>query len=784
MRGWSPGRTRWLAVTLVLCARAGVAQRAPCCESSPQPADPARALEARVVEAAAEASAVSKTSSILDQIQDPRERKAFAALFRKRSPAERRKLAETFLADFPQSAFLAPVYEIAAKACIDLGDSKGAIEHARRSLEILPENPMLLVPLAAVQLEQGLTAEAAESAQAALEWLDRFSSPSAFSEKEWAVHERGLRASSYYVLGKATAAEGLAASDERRRDKLAQAGDYLEQSWLLSNDAGTAYALGLTRMAQARVRDAAVAFSAACQADGGYRRQAEQRLRKAYDIWPYAPRPAFDEFLRDLQKAVSAERSRASDLAARRRTGTPVHYAGSDSCRPCHRAIYEHWAQTGHARMFRPYKFENVCGNFQDQSWEDEKGLVAARMFQNDGRHYFSVRDKAGQWKRYRVDYTIGSKWQQTYATRLENGQIHVFPLQYSMIESRWLSFWRMVDPPDSERTVLANFPEHTPNTAYLVHCAPCHTSQLRQTRPGPIDPDILEIAEGGVNCETCHGPGAAHNAAMRAAAPGSRPPLELAIEYGMVSARDYVDMCGICHLQSAKREHGPNGEWNYREGFEDFFPRFKIRPYAELARRAFYKDGRFRVVSFIVESFLRSKCYQKGAAHCGHCHDPHAADAATNTKAVKFGDDPDRMCLQCHPDYGGAKLEAHTRHKPSSTGSRCVACHMPPIMSTVLFKAGSHEIDEIPNAEMTARFGQRDSPNACLICHADKDIGWLRLEMGKRRKREPVSISAASVPSPGSASPASSASPAERSSSRSGWAKVRARGNSCRTGA
>jgi predicted CXXCH cytochrome family protein len=217
------------------------------------------------------------------------------------------------------------------------------------------------------------------------------------------------------------------------------------------------------------------------------------------------------------------------------------------------------------------------------------------------------------------------------------------------------------------------------------------------------------------------------------------KPPLELPIEYGKVSARDYVDMCAICHLQSAKREPGPNGEANYLEGFGGFFPRFKIRPYAELARRAFYRDGRFRVVSFIVESFLRSKCYQQGQAHCGHCHNPHAPDAAENTKAVKFRDEPDRMCLQCHPEYGGPKIEAHTRHRASSTGSRCTACHMPPIMNTVLFKAGSHEIDEIPDAEMTARFGQNDSPNACLICHADKDAAWLRLELGKWKDGGPL---------------------------------------------
>ena len=46
-----------------------------------------------------------------------------------------------------------------------------------------------------------------------------------------------------------------------------------------------------------------------------------------------------------------------------------------------------------------------------------------ARMFKERGRHYFQVRQADNQWARYPVDYTIGSKWQQAYATRLPNGQ-------------------------------------------------------------------------------------------------------------------------------------------------------------------------------------------------------------------------------------------------------------------------------------------------------------------------------------------------------------------------
>jgi predicted CXXCH cytochrome family protein len=194
--------------------------------------------------------------------------------------------------------------------------------------------------------------------------------------------------------------------------------------------------------------------------------------------------------------------------------------------------------------------------------------------------------------------------------------------------------------------------------------------------------------------------------------------------------------------LQSYTIKFGPGGEINYRHSTDGFFPRHRSRPYREFALRAFYKDGRFRVVSFIVESFYRSQCYQKGHAHCGHCHDYHPSDG-TNIRALKFLDQPDQMCLQCHAEYA-AKLEEHTRHQAASEGSRCVACHMPKIMSSVLFKTCTHQIGDTPNWEMTARFGQDESPNACFICHKDKSVAWLKQELSQWPRRESRVVSKA----------------------------------------
>jgi hypothetical protein len=54
----------------------------------------------------------------------------------------------------------------------------------------------------------------------------------------------------------------------------------------------------------------------------------------------------------------------------------------------------------------------------------------------------------------------------------------------------------------------------------------------------------------------------------------------------------------------------------------------------------------------------------------------------------------------------------------------------MPRIMDAVLFRARTHQTDDIPNADMTQRFGQEQSPNACLLCHSEKNAGWVKQEL------------------------------------------------------
>lgn len=364
--------------------------------------------------------------------------------------------------------------------------------------------------------------------------------------------------------------------------------------------------------------------------------------------------------------------------------------------------------------MFRPYSEAATAGDFGDREFRGSGGAPVARMTRRDGKPVFEIRGPAG-WTRYGVDYLIGSKWQQAYVTRGAGGALHVLPVQFNFERRQWINYWETIDPIHSVRAGIGKFRAEGPATSYTRNCAPCHTSQLKAAGLREEAFEKALFREPGINCEMCHGPSASH-----AREPAMNPG---------ISTKSIV-VCAQCHMQSALRELGPGGEINYAASFP---PRLRSRPFDQFLRRAFYKDGRFRETTFIAESLMRSRCYREGGAQCSSCHHPHPEDAGENPVSLKFRERPDERCLQCHDKFR-AEPAKHTRHDAASAASRCESCHMPRIMNALLFKAGTHTIDDIPRADPVRRFGAAESPNACLLCHTDKDPAWLESQLSHWR--------------------------------------------------
>jgi hypothetical protein len=146
------------------------------------------------------------------------------------------------------------------------------------------------------------------------------------------------------------------------------------------------------------------------------------------------------------------------------------------------------------ARMFRAYSPADVIGDFSGTQVVSDH----ARAVKDGARHFIEIRrGDNNEWIRYPVDYVIGSKWQQAYATRLPDSRLLVFPIQYSRLRSAWVNYWGLVDAPGSPRTDIAHSPRAGRSLIdQLLPRTPvsCRSRRRRRT--------CAEAFRGGINCQ------------------------------------------------------------------------------------------------------------------------------------------------------------------------------------------------------------------------------------------------------------------------------------------
>jgi predicted CXXCH cytochrome family protein len=649
-------------------------------------------------------------STVFDEITDRKERVAFQRIWNdKRDPKRRLQSVLMFLELYPRSVVLRESYEIAAEASFAVKDYPDAMKWGQRALRIMPENAPLLLLVADLASRQRLLDLSESCARDALRCLAHAAAPASIAPDRWSQQRDELRGTAYFILGRVAALRASYASAE----------ELLSTSLALHpRDAEAQYTLGLTRKALHRSADAAACFAEAIRLGGPLAGAATAELRLIYDALPVEGSRNFEQYAAALRWRPVAPTALTSRSAIRR-------YAGAASCHECHPNEFRSWQATGMAKMFRVYRAEDVMGDFSGNQVVEKY----ARLVSANGRASIEIRNGRGSWTRYPVDYLIGSKWQQAYAARSPNGEIRVLPIQFNRAKG-WVNYWKTVDGDGSTRTDISRFDEKPDGTLYQTDCAPCHTSQLLYS-DGPDKP-LSASFDGGINCEMCHGPSADHVASQgKDNGPGGTP-----VDFKKISAEQSVAICAQCHMQSAVHEPAGGGAVNYTETGGSFVRTYSVHALSDFSRKAFYSDGRFRATTFIVESFTRSRCFRKGGATCASCHDPHPANAAINPTSLKFAPDSDEMCLQCHFDFRDT-ITAHSGHAAGNMGARCVSCHMPKITDAVMFSARSHQIDDIPDAGMTARFGPSDSPNACLICHRNESVSWLDDQLRAFRRRD-----------------------------------------------
>lgn len=388
------------------------------------------------------------------------------------------------------------------------------------------------------------------------------------------------------------------------------------------------------------------------------------------------------------------------DQAVVGEAGVAPDYVGSQSCRECHERFYGLWSTSHHGLAMQPF-----TGELARQQLTSQTAPIAIGNYRYRADPLAARVDEEGSDgpKSYRITHTLGGKNVYYFLTPLERGRLQVLPISYDVNRREWFDtaasavrHFGIGGPADSP--VLWREPVYTFNTS----CYDCHVSQLARNYDAATDTYRTAWAEPGINCETCHGPAGEHVRSARAVPAGGTLKEMKLIVTRTFSSEQTNAMCGSCHAKLT-----PLTE-SFKPG-ERFFDHFGL---TALEDTDFYPDGRDLGENFTYTTWRLSPCQKSGQLDCVDCH--------TSSGRYKFrAGDPNAACLPCHTSNVKAVAE-HSHHAAGSTGAQCVSCHMP-MTEFSRMRRSDHSMRP-PTPAATIAFG---SPNACNLCHADKDAAW-----------------------------------------------------------
>jgi predicted CXXCH cytochrome family protein len=400
-------------------------------------------------------------------------------------------------------------------------------------------------------------------------------------------------------------------------------------------------------------------------------------------------------------------------------------YLGSAACAECHEKEHALWEGSLHSKMEQAATPASVIGDFTEAGTVVPAEAPGKRIvMQRRGDAYFIEAPAAdGRPVVYPIERTIGNRYKQRYLTRLPNGALHTLPVQWFEKDQKFVEWHHKASVKvDSGDFWLDD------TWAWQLKCAGCHTTGLDLGWDAAAKSYDTRFVELAIGCESCHGPGQAHVAARGGKGNILCP--------SSMTSEQQLDTCGKCHSRGSAgpKEGAPAGlpaklayPYNMLPGTDLDDAYVQITPATHA--KDFWKDGSSLNHHQQLTDYRGALMRMHGGAkapHCTTCHDPHDADA------LKASIDDNRMCVDCHKDLAApADLAAHTGHGGDplkNPGARCVECHMPRIVS----HAGSQKLRSHTFWNPDPRKSREtETPDACLLCHKDKDSAWSEAAAG-----------------------------------------------------
>jgi Flp pilus assembly protein TadD len=341
-------------------------------------------------------------------------------------------------------------------------------------------------------------------------------------------------------------------------------------------------------------------------------------------------------------------------------------YVDPKLCESCHADVAKTYRKTGMSRSFSRPTMDTVIEDYTTaNSFVHKASGLKYTMIERDSKFYQrrSVVDFDGKESdvlEEQVDYVIGSgNHARAYLHRTKQGKLVQLPVSWYVENSgSWFmspSFDR-ADQLDMHGTIA---PE----------CVFCHTGYpmvAGESGAVPYDEQILpaKLAEG-IDCQRCHGPGAAHVAAATSSKADMATIRSKIVNPAPLSRERQLEVCMECHLETSAH-HVPSAILNYDRNLYSFRPSQEIGDYKLYFERPKDPKQDDFETAYAAYELPKSACFRNSQMTCLTCHDPHNIPRGEEAHKEYIG-----VCESCHKqvDHKGVSMK---------TGSDCLSCHMP----------------------------------------------------------------------------------------------------------
>ncbi len=383
-------------------------------------------------------------------------------------------------------------------------------------------------------------------------------------------------------------------------------------------------------------------------------------------------------------------------------------YVGSTACRACHLEASEAWEGSHHALAWTAPTAQNIVADFDDTAFRHDGTLTRFRT--EDGRYFVTVTEKDGSTRDYPVHSVAGIEPLQQYLLETETGTLQSFDVVWDTVETRWYHLYPDQDLPPDDGLHWTG-----PYKNWNARCAECHATGYDKNYDPQTRSYASEVAEIGVGCEACHGPGGAHLdwAAGKVPDPSvvGLNPFGFTMDFSE-GAEATIQQCASCH---ARREAHFDGNPLPGTPFNQAYALALLRP------GQYHADGQILDEVYVYGSFLQSKMYAAGVS-CSNCHEPHSARLLAEGNG---------LCTQCHspaargdfPSLAAKEYDdpSHHFHAEGTAGAQCKNCHMIERVYMGVDGRRDHSF-RVPRPDLSL---ETESPNACTDCHDDRSSVW-----------------------------------------------------------